>query len=170
MWNWQSGSPCCPRQWEERHAPRRRETQEVFISLIWNVSRLGRVVFVFCHRGCHTHTPTVCSDNSVRWDRRIQVPHKHILLTAGTWSSLSHDSALTREEQTETWTHTHDCSKAGRGRLLHLSVNYSKGKAQHAFLVIKQQERVEAVCCSLTVVQFPQNKLEFPRGMLGNAK
>lgn len=117
-----------------------------------------------------THTPTVCSDNSVRWDRRIQVPHKHILLTAGTWSSLSHDSALTREEQTETWKHTHDCSKAGRGRLLHLSVNYSKGKAQHAFLVIKQQERVEAVCCSLTVVQFPQNKLEFPRGMLGNAK
>lgn len=121
-------------------------------------------------RGRHTHTPTVCSDNSVRWDRRIQVPHKHILLTAGTWSSLSHDSALTREEQTETWKHTHDCSKAGRGRLLHLSVNYSKGKAQHAFLVIKQQERVEAVCCSLTVVQFPQNKLEFPRGMLGNAK
>lgn len=66
--------------------------------------------------------------------------------------------------------HTHDCSKAGRGRLLHLLVNYSKGKAQHAFLVIKQQERVEAVCCSLTVVQFPQNKLEFPQGMLGNAK
>lgn len=59
-----------------------------------------RFVFVFCHQGCHTHP--LCAVTTAEPDSRILVPHKHILLAAGIWSSLSHDSALTRKQQTET--------------------------------------------------------------------
>lgn len=104
MWNLWSGSPRCPRHWEERNTLKHKETREAFITLIWNVSRLGRAAFAFCHRGRHTHP--LCAVTTERRDRRIQVPHKHILLTAGTWSWLSHDSVLTRKSCKQKPEHT----------------------------------------------------------------
>ena len=73
----------------------------------------SRAVFVFCRRGRRTHL--MCAVTTVRRDRQIQVapPHKHILLAAGTWSSFSHDSALTRKRQTTTTAAAH----RGRGLL-----------------------------------------------------
>lgn len=103
MWKWQGGSPRCPRQRDETHTGRHLETWKAFITLIWNVSCLSWAVFVFCHRGCHTHP--LCAVTTARRDRQIQVPHKHILrnmelaltwLCSHTQAANNHNSSADR--------------------------------------------------------------------------
>lgn len=137
-----------------------REAPKAFIMLIWNVRRLRWSLFVFCHGGRCTHA--VCAVTTAWRDRQIQPPH-NILLMGGTWSSFSHDSALTRKQQTTT---TAQLQPEGGAWLLHYLLNYTNAWAVRALLWIEQETADRQL---VVWVVLPQDKVVFPQNVLGSA-